>query len=352
MEKKEAVQKFSSIIDQISKKKAKQELVQKLKSHSSDIKWLTDDIEKVDYYCNYDKPLKEQIERIEKFSNYITKYFENNPKEKEKMTNAVEELYGFERYVRAMTEGSDVEFEVLNNDEEVSKLSAAQKEILMQANAYRDACMFVESKANDEKSFLDDNLLIRAHYLMESGTSEDIKNFRKLRFRNGSDNLIIELRGFFNPLEGEKVSSRVLDLISNVEFKWEKLNPIEKAARFAVEYIRIQPHMDGNKRIALLGMNYILIKNGLMPIYFKYDEFMPNEKIYENMSGFNIVKQNGFAQDLKEAILFRDLTSVMKTVCNKLESRTVKYVKRIKNNELVKEMNKLNSSKNNKFSNF
>jgi len=351
MERKEPISKIANIISQVSKNKEKaeklkaelekkQELTKKLKAHDKDIKWLTEDVENIEYYCNYDKELEDQIERINKYTNQMKHYFEKNPEEQEKMVKAVEELFGFTRYIRAMTDGSELELSLLQDENAFSKLSEEQKDVLRQANAYREACAFMEQQAKNPNSYLCDNLFIKAHYIMESGTSEDIQTIRKLRFRDGSDNLIIELRGFFNPLEGEKVSSRMLQLFSEADFVW-KMNPIEKAVRFATEYIRIQPHMDGNKRIALLGMNYILMKNGYMPIYFEYGEFSPMCKQYEKIDGFKVVKQQGLAEDIKEGILYRDLTSMMKTVCNKLESRVVKYMKRIGNNELVEQMNKL-----------
>lgn len=355
MERKEALSKFASLISQVSKNKQKEEekqkeierrdkLRRKLQAHSEDIKWLSDDIEKIDYYCQYDKELLDQIERINKYTAQVADYFNNYPSEKEKMEHAVEELFGFARYIRAMTEGTGVEFKILNDEHAFEKLTEDQKEILMQANAYKDACAFIEAEAKKPSSYLCDRLFIKTHYIMESGTDEDIRNNRRTRFRDGTDNLIIEMRGFFNPLEGDKVSSRMLKLFADADFVWTDLNPIEKAVKFAAEYIRIQPHMDGNKRVALLGMNYILMKNGYMPIYFEYGEFSPMCKQYEKIDGVNIVKQQGFAQDIKEAILYRDLTSMMKTVCNKLESRTVKYVKRIGNAELAEQMNKLKES--------
>ncbi len=48
-----------------------------------------------------------------------------------------------------------------------------------------------------------------------------------------------------------------------------KLNPIEKAAIFYVEFVRIHPFPDGNKRTGRIMANLILMKNNMPTVTVK-----------------------------------------------------------------------------------
>lgn len=54
------------------------------------------------------------------------------------------------------------------------------------------------------------------------------------------------------------------------------LNPIEKAAWIHAEFVSIHPFTDGNGRTSRMLMNYILMKNGYLPINIKAED----KKVY------------------------------------------------------------------------
>lgn len=81
---------------------------------------------------------------------------------------------------------------------------------------------------------------------------------------------------FINHFE-YKVSGRTLDevdgflnnLFENYQNRWQNLHPIEKAVSLHNEIIALQSFHDGNKRIARLVLNSILLEQGYPTIQLR-----------------------------------------------------------------------------------
>ncbi len=100
----------------------------------------------------------------------------------------------------------------------------------------------------------------------------------------------------FEAIPSREVANRVMMLIHNYYNVWTYLSPYEREAKFALNFIRIQPFEDGNKRTASILINYNLCKDLHAPIiidkahtaeYLKYIENYDEEglaKLFEKLS--------------------------------------------------------------------
>ena len=66
--------------------------------------------------------------------------------------------------------------------------------------------------------------------------------------------------GFEAP-PAREIASRIMSLLDNYYNIWDMLDIYEREARFNIEFIRIQPFEDGNKRTANVIVNYHLFKD-------------------------------------------------------------------------------------------
>ena len=117
---------------------------------------------------------------------------------------------------------------------------------------------------------------------------------------------------FMNHFE-YKVPDRTLDevdgflnnLFENYQNRWQNLHPIEKAVSLHNEIIALQPFHDGNKRIARLVLNSILLEQGYPTIQL--------------CQGQNAL----YVQAVKEGVLYQNgqpmFTLVMQQVKKQLE---------------------------------
>jgi len=100
---------------------------------------------------------------------------------------------------------------------------------------------------------------------------EETSKYPKFSLRNEKSPLIIIGKGYFAPVANYNVSKRVslmLFDLANTNFD----DPLfVKGAKFVTEYVRIQPHMSGNKRTALMLLNSMLQTNNYPSIYFDKD---------------------------------------------------------------------------------
>ena len=143
--------------------------------------------------------------------------------------------------------------------------------------------------------YLSPEMLIRAHTMMYNN-DPDKRSIVRYRFRNEEDNEIMVGQGYFAPVPGELVSPRVNYLFFNYANAWWNDHVIIKSAKFVTEYIRIQPHMDGNKRTSLMALNFILEKNGYPDIYFDKSQ------------------QTKFFNAIKKGMIERDVTDLARMI--------------------------------------
>ena len=91
-------------------------------------------------------------------------------------------------------------------------------------------------------------------------------------------------------------------------YDWFDEHTVIKAAKFTLEYYRIQPKIDGNKRTALLCMNFILEKDGYPSIFIDNSQ---KEQLFNS---------------IKKRLLTRDVTDLAKLFAHNIELSQNKIV--------------------------
>lgn len=113
----------------------------------------------------------------------------------------------------------------------------------------------------------------------------------------------------FVPVKHETVPTKMDELLKFVcGPEGGRLNPIELAAIFHAEFVRIHPYMDGNGRTARIMSNYILIKNEIPTVALRH------ESADKYMLACNKAILTHEADDLIDIFYNAALSSAQKTV--------------------------------------
>jgi prophage maintenance system killer protein len=203
---------------------------------------------------------------------------------------------------------------------DIMNLTKYEKENL---EAYYKALQMSVNFAKDENFYLDDRAMVMIHCQVFS-KDIDQKQYCRYRLRNAMDEKPLIGKGYFEPVDGEDVNSRISSLLYDYEETWKNDNIFARGAKFVSEYVRIQPHLQGNKRVALIILNYTLLKNGYPDIYFDKEQL------------------NDLYDCLKESILTRDVTNfaclIAKNVSNYYHA-VVQRIEDVKVDNFLKKTN-------------
>ncbi len=141
----------------------------------------------------------------------------------------------------------------LENGEECLNMlnEETKKHFINQKNAYD----FMLARVKDD-TFFNDELIKRFHEIIMDG-EYGAGEFRTVNISvNGS---------MYVPPRHEKINQKMEKMFTEMELKTDL---IEKVA-FAHAYLdKIHPFLDGNGRCSRLVLNYLLLKNNLLPITF------------------------------------------------------------------------------------
>jgi len=292
-------------------------------------RWLTEELDRKPYKCDLDK-LKKIFDEIADAKTKVERYFEVHPKAKKAIVTDEKRKKRFRdsalSYL-ALESGDEIDI-VPSKDKTEFEIEEESKE-MAKVLSYGEACEIIHNAAMDKDGWLDDNLLIKAHTKLFEKDPERL-NFVRYRFRNEKDPVLLVGQGYFNPVEGDLVAPRMNMLFMDYNNAWYEDHPIVKGAKFVTEYVRIQPHLDANKRTALMALNFILEKNGLPDVYI------------------NQSQAERFFEALKTGMLDRDVTDLANLIAENVQLRFNTRIKeireyRIKNfqNELIKKTNML-----------
>ena len=292
-------------------------------------RWLTEELDRKPYKCDLDK-LKKIFDEIADAKTKVERYFEVHPKAKKAIVTDEKRKKRFRdsalSYL-ALENGDEIDI-VPSRDKTEFEIEEESKE-MAKVLSYGEACEMIHNAAMDKDGWLDDNLLIKAHTKLFEKDPERL-NFVRYRFRNEKDPALLVGQGYFNPVEGDLVAPRMNMLFMDYNNAWYEDHPIVKGAKFVTEYVRIQPHLDANKRTALMALNFILEKNGLPDVYI------------------NQSQAERFFEALKTGMLDRDVTDLANLIAENVQLRFNTRIKeireyRIKNfqNELIKRTNML-----------
>lgn len=289
--------------------------------------WLTEELDKTPYFYNkeeFDSYVK-KLKIEEKKAKFLKLLNENSILALELNSSTNNSL----RYIRNFLSFLAIDDDKLE-DFDITNLSEEQTKKIL---AYRDACAYAHKCCQDPEFRLHVDFFIKLHSILCSGDPD--KNLLiQYRLRGPKDRAIIIGQGYFNPVEGENVRKRVFALLNSLylenktdqpSWQWANDPTIIKAVKFATEYIRIQPHMDANKRMALIMLSCILDQEGYPELYLNRNQ---KDELYNC---------------IKTSILTRDVTDFGKFVAKNVNRCLDDYLDKIDALEVNKSINMLNA---------
>jgi len=154
---------------------------------------------------------------------------------------------------------------------DINILNTSEKTIREIKN-HKELCDFILKLTKDNNSELSIALIKRFHYILMKGyfgeellmNGEKPGEFTNNQYIEGIDNIQV------CPLKVEENLRFLVDKINNIQINED--NAIRTVSYFQCFFHRIHPFYIGNRRIAMMILNYLLIKNDLPPIIvFYYD---------------------------------------------------------------------------------
>ena len=178
----------------------------------------------------------------------------------------------YQQYIKYFIERftySSVEIENTKNDERIRQM-----------NLYAKAFEYFLDLPYDTISLYDIK-----HAADIVNDSNGISGFRKINVLSGSD---------FVPAAPNQIQYLLMSLLDNYYNVWSELDVFEREARFHIEFMRIHPFEDGNKRVSKLILNSNLCKNDCAPVIITSED---TETYYNFINNQDYI---GFAQFLKQ----------------------------------------------------
>ena len=146
----------------------------------------------------------------------------------------------------------------------------------LEAVGHRDAFLYIEDIAKDTK--ISETVIKNIHSLVLMNRPEDKGVFRKIP--------VTIMGAYTEPVQPYMIEPKMTELLAENEKRKKKMHPIERIARFHLEFEGIHPFIDGNGRTGRLLLNLDLIQNGYPAInvkfadrktyYAAFDEFYKN----------------------------------------------------------------------------
>lgn len=150
----------------------------------------------------------------------------------------------------------------------------AEREIFEAKNLAR-VVVYKDKKAKEQELTLDVILLL--HKMLISNIRDDVAG----RFRN--DNEFVRVGSHIAP-NPKEVKERLEKMLAEYHALAGGENIIRRIARLHADFEYIHPFVDGNGRIGRVINNYLLIREGFVPINIK---FVDRKKYYEAFNEFD-----------------------------------------------------------------
>ncbi len=144
----------------------------------------------------------------------------------------------------------------------------------LEAVGHRDAFLYVEEIAKQELP-LSEFVIKNIHSLVLMDQPEDKGVFRRIPVRI--------MGAYTEPVQPYLIEPKITELLAVNEERRETMSPIERIARFHLEFEGIHPFIDGNGRTGRLIMNLDLIRCGYPPINVKFTD---RKKYYDAFDAY------------------------------------------------------------------
>lgn len=289
-------------------------------------KFLTDELDRIPYFSN-DERLSSKLSKIDDLKAKINKYFEIHPKAKEEIcgTKSIELMLNKKAMSYLSLDDSNDKVGIVASSDMDETQKEIYQQILERVADYKKAFMYVYDEAVKYKTedWKMEKVLLVAHQMLKI-PEEYGNNISSLSFRTGRELEIGIANGWFKPVDGYDVASRVSLLLYMNNEMWSNDHPIVRAAKFFTEYYRIQPHVNGNKRTAILGMNFMLAKAGYPLVSFEESD------------------KKAMISSLEEAMLTRDVSALAELIADNIYQEQREIAEEIECRKLDKFVEKLN----------
>lgn len=156
----------------------------------------------------------------------------------------------------------------------------------LEAVGHRDAFLYVEDIAKD--TTITETVIKNIHSLVLMNRPEDKGVFRKIP--------VTIMGAYTEPVQPYLIEPKITELLTENEKRKKKMHPIERIARFHLEFEGIHPFIDGNGRCGRLLLNLDLIQNGYPAINIKFTD---RKKYY---SAFDEYYKNNNADAMVELV--------------------------------------------------
>ncbi len=144
----------------------------------------------------------------------------------------------------------------------------------LEAVGHKDAFLYVEDIAG-KNTVLTESIIKNIHSLVLMNSPEDKGVFRRIP---------VKIMGAYTePVQPYLIEPKITELLLLNEERKSTMNPIERIARFHLEFEGIHPFIDGNGRTGRLLMNLDLISNGYPPINVKFTD---RKRYYDAFDAF------------------------------------------------------------------
>lgn len=150
---------------------------------------------------------------------------------------------------------------------------------------------YIESKAKEKE--LDFDVILFIHKMLISNIRDDIAG----RFRNQGE--YVKVGNHIAPAP-EEIEEKLRDIL--VEYNSSSESIISKISKFHLSFENIHPFIDGNGRIGRVLNNYLLIREGYVPINIMFNDRL---EYYNAFKEFDKNKNI----DLMEEIVARSITN-------------------------------------------
>lgn len=131
----------------------------------------------------------------------------------------------------------------------------------LEAIGHRDAFEYIEDLVQ-EKTLLSESIIKNIHSLVLINRPKDKGIYRRIP--------VTIAGGFIQPVQPFQIQAQMEVLIEKNEEWKSTLNPIERVARFHLEFEGIHPFIDGNGRTGRLILNLDLMQNNYLPVNVKF----------------------------------------------------------------------------------
>jgi excisionase family DNA binding protein len=144
----------------------------------------------------------------------------------------------------------------------------------LEAVGHRDAFLYIQELAK-RRSRLREHEIRSIHTLVLMDKPEDRGVYRRVP--------VTIVGAYTEPVQPYMIAPKMEELLRQNEERKKTMHPVERIARFHLEFEGIHPFIDGNGRTGRLIMNLELIRSGYLPINVK---FADRKRYYEAFDAY------------------------------------------------------------------